>query len=306
MICCAARARWRTGWPCCRALSGSSVFAIKWALGASFVLGALGIYGWARRSLGDWPGLLAALVYALWPIGLATVYVRGALAETVFLALMPWILWAADVAVESGRGRAAMVLAIGLAAAFWTQAGLALWLAAIVLLYIVYRDRTRKSAEKRGGKTSDVSGASARGAKTAILGWLGGVAFGIVGLLPVIARHGLSGKTYVDFADHFVYLHQLLQAGSGAGPSIAGPYDTLTFQLGLVACGLAAIGAVLGGGRGATNQQISKSANGESRVTHHVSRFTFRFALAVDSDPRLPLHRSLRRSGGFCRFWLGR
>ena len=126
-----------------RALSGSSVFAIKWVLGASFVLGALGMYGWARRSLGDWPGLLAALVYALWPIGLATVYVRGALAEAVFLALMPWILWAADVAVESGRWRAAIALAIGLAAAFWTQAGLALWLAAIVLLYIVYRYRTR-------------------------------------------------------------------------------------------------------------------------------------------------------------------
>ena len=122
-----------------RALSGSSVFAIKSILGASFVLGAVGMYGWARRSLGDWPGLLAALVYALWPIGLATVYVRGALAEAVFLALMPWILWAADVAVESGRGRAAIALAIGLAAAFWTQAGLALWLAAIVLLDIVYR-----------------------------------------------------------------------------------------------------------------------------------------------------------------------
>ncbi len=118
-----------------RALSASSVFAIKWVLGASFVLGAVGMYGWARRTLGDWPGLVAALVYALWPIGLATVYVRGALAEAVFLALMPWILWAADVAVESGRGRAAIALAIGLAAAFWTQAGLALWLAGVLLAY---------------------------------------------------------------------------------------------------------------------------------------------------------------------------
>jgi hypothetical protein len=255
------------------ALSGSSVFAVKWVLGASFVLAALGMYGWARRTLGDWPGLVAALVYVLWPIGLATIYVRGALAEAVFLALMPWILWAADVAVESGRGRAAVALAIGLAAAFWTQFGLVLWLAAIMLLYVVYRHSTRTGAEERGEKTSDVPGASARGVKSAILGWLGGVAFGIVGLLPIVARHGIGGKTYVDFADHFVYLHQLLQAGWGAGPSITGPYDTLPFQLGLVACGLAAIGAVLGGG---------KTANGESTNRRiNASRITFRFALAV-------------------------
>ena len=265
------------------------------------------MYGWARRSLGDWPGLLAALVYALWPIGLATVYVRGALAEAVFLALMPWILWAADVAVESGRGRAAIALAIGLAAAFWTQAGLALWLAAIVLLYILYRYRTRTDArEERGGKTSDVSGASARGVKSAILGWLGGVAFGIVGLLPVVARHGLSGKSYVDFADHFVYPHQLLQAGWGAGPSIAGPYDTLTFQLGLVACGLAAIGAVLGRrirNSESANQQIGESRkSAQSRITYSRSALPSQSRWCSSSSPA----RSLRRSGAFCPFWLGR
>jgi len=278
-----------------RALSGSSVFAIKWVLGASFVLGALGIYGWVRRSLGDWPGLLAALVYALWPIGLATVYVRGALAEAVFLALMPWILWAADVAVESGRGRAAIALAIGLIAAFWTQAGLALWLAGVLLAYtLIGRSRYVPG-------TSEVPGTSRTFPRAPLLGWLGGVALGLIGLLPVVSRYGLSGKSYVDFADHFVYPHQLLQAGWGAGSSIAGPYDTLPFQLGLVACGLAVIGAVLGGGRGTTSQQISKSANeqngesangesanqrmapsgGESRITNHVPRSAFRFALAA-------------------------
>jgi hypothetical protein len=121
-----------------------------------------------------------------------------------------------------------------------------------------------------------VSGASAQGVKSAILGWSGGVAFGIIGLLPVVARHGSSGTSYVDFSDHFLYLHQLLQAGWGVGSSIAGPYDTLPFQLGLVACGLAAIGVLLDGRWGAANQQISKS-----RFTFDVSRLTFRFALVV-------------------------
>ena len=228
-----------------RALSGSSVFAIKWVLGASFVLGALGMYGWARRSLGDWPGLLAALVYALWPIGLATVYVRGALAEAVFLALMPWILWAADVAVESGRG----ALPSPWRSAWPPRSGRRLgwrcgWLPSCcwILSTDIGRGRARMNAERRKITYTAHPG---RVVGSALLGWLGGVTLGIVGLLPVVARHGISGKSYVDFADHFVYPHQLLQAGWGAGPSIAGPYDTLTFQLGLVACGLAVIGLTI-------------------------------------------------------------
>jgi hypothetical protein len=63
--------------------------------------------------------------------------------------------------------------------------------------------------------------------------------------VPVILRHGLSGKTYVSFIDHFVYPYQLLLSGWGVGPSIAGPYDTLTFQVGLAACALAALGCLL-------------------------------------------------------------
>ena len=86
-----------------------------------------------------------------------------------------------------------------------------------------------------------------KGAISATLwGCLGGVLLGGAGLLPVALQHGFGGQTYVVFTDHFVYPHQLLQAGWGNGPSIAGPYDTLTFQLGLIACGLATLGIVLG------------------------------------------------------------
>ncbi len=226
-----------------RALGATPTAAVKWIFGASLVGGAVGIYGWARRRLGAWPGLVAAFVYALWPIGLATVYVRGAFAEAVFLGLMPWVLWAAAAAgevlsgtprglrgeVEGGRRWATLALALTLAAASWTQAGLALWLAAIVLIY-----QLSILGEKRR--------ASWQLALYPWLGWLGGLALGALGLLPVILRHGLGGGAWPVFADHFVYPHQLLQAGWGTGPSIAGPSDTLTFQLGLVACGLGILG----------------------------------------------------------------
>ena len=216
-----------------RALGSANVTAVKLVMGASILAGALGLYGWARRRLGDWPALLAAAVYAFWPLGLATVYVRGALAETVLWGLLPLVWWAADAATQGSR-RAPYGLALALAAAFWTQPGLALWLAAGVLVYLLVM------ASRQGNRLLPP-----------FAGWAGGLVAGALGLLPrALAVGGLGAATYVHFTDHFVYPNQLLQAGWGVGPSIPGPYDTFPFQLGLVACALAVIGAWGTGVRG--------------------------------------------------------
>jgi hypothetical protein len=102
----------------------------------------------------------------------------------------------------------------------------------------------------------------------------------------VALRHGQAGKTYAVFADHFVFPHQLLQAGWGAGPSVAGPADTLTFQLGLIACGLAVLGLALPGSNWLGRRPASEEMTGSEEpappaITFHVSRFTPRFALAA-------------------------
>jgi hypothetical protein len=52
-------------------------------------------------------------------------------------------------------------------------------------------------------------------------------------------RHGWVGETPVVFAEHFAYPHQFLAPAWGSGPSISGPYDTLTLQVGIVGFGLA-------------------------------------------------------------------
>ncbi|MCX6030625.1 MAG: 6-pyruvoyl-tetrahydropterin synthase-related protein [Chloroflexi bacterium] len=255
-----------------RALGATPAAAVKWIFGASLAGGAVGVYGWARRRLGAWPGLVAAFVYALWPIGLATIYVRGAFAEAVFLGLMPWVLWAAAAAAEGGRRWVALALALTLALVLWTQAGLALWLATLVLVYLALaqfrRLKSRLSVQSPPTETNvqsaqaDFAGVAAV-STAGLLAWLGGLALGALGLLPVILRHGLGGGAWPVFTDHFVYPHQLLQAGWGTGPSVPGPYDTLTFQLGLVACGLGVLGIA---------NRKSQIANGEA--THHAIRNT--------------------------------
>jgi hypothetical protein len=220
-----------------RLLGASSAAAVKWVFGASILAGALGMYGWARRRLGPWPALVASAVYALWPLGLATVYVRGAFAEALLLGLMPWVLWAADAALASGRPGTAVGLGLGIAATFWTQVGLALWLSALVLVYIIVLGRS-STAERAPAATAG-SRQRISNSKIAVLGWLGGLALGILGLLPLILSQGLGGSTRVVFGDHVVYPYQLMASNWGMGTSIPGPYDTLTFQLGLIACSLA-------------------------------------------------------------------
>lgn len=206
-----------------------AVTTVKFVFAASIVSGASGIYFWARRHIGPWPALLAALVYVLWPINLATVYVRGAFAEAIFLGLAPWLLYAAGRATETGRARSAAALALLLAAALWTQAGLALWLSVICLAYMALLGLRRPA------------GRPARW--PALIGWLAGWALGLLGLAPVIARHGwggpAGGPARILFAEHLLYPHQFLLAGWGVGTSIPGPYDTLIFQIGIVAFGLA-------------------------------------------------------------------
>ena len=228
-----------------RLLGATPVAAVKWTFGFSLLAGALGMYGWARRRLGPWPALLASMVYTYWPMLLATIYVRGALAEAVFMGLAPWVMWAAD-AAASGSRRGAIGLTLGLAAALWTQAGLALWLAVIVFAYILLVPRRLASANGSGADSQSQSQQPLLNPTgLALIGWTGGLALGGLGLLPVVAQHGFGSATYVNFADHFVYPFQLLLAGWGAGPSIPGADDTLTFSLGIAAFGLAVLGIML-------------------------------------------------------------
>lgn len=223
-----------------RLMDVSSVTAVKLVYGLSLLVAALGMYGWARRRLGAWAGVLAAAVYIYGPILLATTYVRGAFAEAVLLGLLPWVLWAAE-AARAGSRRGAVGLAVGLAAALWTQAGLALWQAGLVLVWVGWpRPSPLKSSARSGTSRLKPAGMP-------LAGWAGGLALGALGLLPVILQHGWGGATYVDFVDHFVYPHQLLLAGWGSGPSLAGPDDTLTFSLGLVAFSLAVLAFLVPG-----------------------------------------------------------
>ena len=246
--------------------------AIKACFGFSLVCGALGVYyrqGWRDRQAGPadatWagprhlPALVAGVLYALWPYGLGVVYGRGALAEACLLALLPWVWWAAEVvaAGECCRVRARGALGALLAAALWMQAGLALWLIGLVLIYLVisaFRSE-RRGLDRWAG----------------LLVWAGGLALGLIGLLPVIAARGWGDTPWATFAEHFSDLGQLLAPVWGAGGSSAGRAALQPLSLGLTACGLAMLGAILPiVTPHAGSPAISSAAGGKTAPRAHV------------------------------------
>lgn len=187
--------------------------ATKWVFGLAIVLGSLGMYAWARRRLTLWPALIAATAYVYWPALLATVYSRGAYAETVLFGLLPWVFFAADGAL-AGRRLAAAGLAILLAACAMTQTGLALWAWAIVFGYLV-------------ALTAATRGAPGRGGLAAWLGWGGGIVLGLLLLAPAIAA-AVRAPAAVAPPAEWLGLHQLISAADlasarGLGLGFAAP-----------------------------------------------------------------------------------
>jgi len=198
------------------ALGESPANATKWVFGISLLAASVGMYGWARRRLGKWAALVAAMAYICSPIALVTIYGRGALGEAVLLGLAPWILWSTD-ALLSGARLAAIGLIAGVAAALWTQAGLTLWFLAVLLAYIL-------------AIVPGDAGRTVRRAQTAAV-LMAGLLIGILGLLPAFLGKGLGGATPVDFLGQFMGLHEI--AGMSEQSMAPG------LGLGVVASGLA-------------------------------------------------------------------
>ena len=185
--------------------------AVKWGYGLAFVLGALGIYAWTRRWLGDRGGALAAAVYTYLPWHLATVYVRGAYAEAWLWAIWPFLFWAID-RLRERRFLVATVVGLPLlAASLWTQMGLTIFLAFGLFMTICLQTR-KLSAWKWA----------------ALLFFVGGVVVAVL-ILPL-------QKARIPFDEHFLYPYQLVSAAWGEG---------LYFQLGLAAMGLTLVAAAL-------------------------------------------------------------
>ncbi|TMC56861.1 MAG: hypothetical protein E6J26_06865, partial [Chloroflexi bacterium] len=237
------------------------VTATKIVFGLAVVLSGWAMYGFVRGRINERAALIAALVYVYAPYHLLDVYVRGALAETVALAVLPLCLWAFAETVERRRSAAVIGAGISYAALTLAHSGLALlfslMLAAYLLMLLVLTvHRAQPLNRLTGSSIVPLIGHVIHVGLAPLLGLLLGIGLSAIYLLPSLTELGsvrtdqyLTGTSerfgYYDYHEHFSEFFQLFSPHWGYGLSQPGPHDDLSLQLGAAATLLALFSIVV-------------------------------------------------------------
>src|SRR5690606_27274376 len=108
-------------------LGATPVAAVRASFALALLLGGLGVYVWLHPRLGDRTAGLAGLAYLLLPPILATVYVRGSLADVLIVGLLPLALAGIASYTEGRTLTAAAVVVFSVLWMWRSQPGLALF-----------------------------------------------------------------------------------------------------------------------------------------------------------------------------------
>ncbi len=217
------------------ALGSGFVVSLNLACLALLALAGLGMYAFARTLFGRAGGLVAGVGYVFVPFLLVNLYVRHALADFAAMAFIPWALWGLLGWVRWRQTVALAVAVSSIALLLLSSNPLALVTAPTLALYAAFlAGRARSWAALRRGA------------------WAVGLGLGLAAFywLPALLERQwvntdnlLTG--YLNYGNHFVYLHQLLFSPWGYGLSVAGTADGMSFGLGLAHLALLATSLVL-------------------------------------------------------------
>ena len=189
----------------------------------SLVAGAFGMYFLARQLWGKWGGVLAAVLYTYAPYHAVDVYVRGAMAESFSLAILPFLWWSIYLLIKKpdfGKIAATSLLAAALITTHNISTMIYFPFTALWVVFWLFKFRALKAVPKL--------------ILSAGLG-LGLAAFfigpAVLEQSLIQTQHFIS--EYSDYHGHFVTLRQLfISRFWGDGPSIFGEGDGMSFQIG--------------------------------------------------------------------------
>lgn len=201
----------------------SIIWTVKILFAVSFVGAAFGMYFLAREFWGKWGGLAAAVLYIYAPYHSVDVYVRGALAESFALMILPFLWLAFYKLIKKGSFKNVFWTAVALGLLLSTHNVSSLIYAPFTILWVVFwivKENFWSSLKN-----------------IFMVGILG---IGIAGffLIPIALESKyvqLQWLTtdYLNYAAHFVTIKQLFISRLwGYGPSIFGPNDDLSFAVG--------------------------------------------------------------------------
>ncbi|MBN1993593.1 MAG: hypothetical protein JW953_12910 [Anaerolineae bacterium] len=209
--------------------------SVKTVYALATIAAGLGMYGFGKRLFEPAAALLAAVLYMYIPFHLVEIFVRGAYAEFVALALIPFLFWAftelmaaPSLSRAAGSGLVYGLLALTHHTSFFT-------FSPFLMIYLLYLIVAKTRLHLKG---------LARHALYALAAGGLGLALAAIYLIPLVAEmrfvkveQWTSGS--YDYLQHFVYFSQFLSPEWGYGYAGAGLMDDFSYQLGIVAVALA-------------------------------------------------------------------
>ena len=216
---------------------------IVWALAT--MLAGVSMYQLVKRWWGVGSAFVAGLLYMFAPYHLVNMYVRGAFAEFVALAIYPWVILTFWDVLERPDPRRVALAAFSLGALLLTHSVTLMLLPPLLVLLILYW-LGWMAVRQRGIPWRPVLAALAAGV-------LGGMLAAIF-LLPVLGEtryivvdQWLPAESY-NYPQQFLYLFQWFDFQWGYGFALPGPNDGMNLSIGLwlVVLGIAALPLVMG------------------------------------------------------------
>lgn len=201
----------------------SIIDTVKFLFLVTQIASMIGMYILAKNFWGRLGGILSALLFAYGPYHAVDTFVRGALSESFALAIFPFIWLSIYLLTEKQNYWRVLGLSFGLTVLFTTHNISSLIFAPFTLAWGFYWFWIKKSLRFLYSLLAS------------LLLALGLSAFFLV---PNLAEQSLIQKSFLTedyffYGAHFVSLKQLFfERDWGYGPSIFGPDDEISFQIG--------------------------------------------------------------------------
>jgi hypothetical protein len=203
------------------ALTGSLMESFKLVFFLSAVVSVAGMYLLLKKYFSQVASFAGSVLYLYTPFRAVEIYVRGAIGEAFAIALLPWVLYVLGNLVDKSSRKNVAIAAVVIALFLLTHNYFFILASPFIVIYVLLlvnrqRERLRKFA-------------------TVILSGLLAVGLSAYWWFPAFSEYKLvaAGTPFV-IEDHFPFLKQLLLPSWGYGSSVWGPYDEISFQVGIV------------------------------------------------------------------------
>jgi len=200
-------------------LFGSMSESLKLVFLSGFIISIWGMYKLLREFSSKWASVVGVVLFTYTPYRAVQVYVRGALGEAFALALLPVTTYFLVRLIKKPTNKNIALSSIGLALYLSTHNYM--WLLSLPFVYVLLFLINKKQA-LQSIKALIIS---------SILG-LGAVSYWI--FPAILELKHVPRLTPFLLEDHFPFMKQLIYSPWGYGSSNWGPYDDLSFQIGVV------------------------------------------------------------------------